>query len=134
MEKLGSKGQSSSLMRPYRLATAAQADLIDIFVWTHENFGEQARLRYEALVVTALRDIAAAPERVGSIKRPELGEGVRSWHLRLSRDRERHVSGIVRRPRHLLIYRLESDVVAIGRVLYDGMELSRHLNPGTSWG
>ncbi|NLC37170.1 MAG: type II toxin-antitoxin system RelE/ParE family toxin [Alcaligenaceae bacterium] len=120
-------------MRPYRLTASAQADLIDIFAWTHENFGEQARLRYEALVVTALRDIAAAPERVGSIERPELGEGVRSWHLHLSRDRGRTASGIVRRPRHFLIYRQESDVVAIGRALYDGMELSRHLTPDTSW-
>jgi len=65
----------------------APADQTDIFAWTDEHFGEQARLRYEALVVTALRDIVGAPERVGSI----------------------------------------------GRVLYDGMELSRHLNPDTPW-
>jgi len=53
--------------------------------------------------------------------------------VRLSQDRGRTPSGIVRRPRHFLIYRLESDVVVIGRVLYDGMELSRHLNPDMFW-
>ena len=49
-------------MQPYRLTASAQADLIDIFAWTHENFGEQARLRYEALIVTGPRDIAADPD------------------------------------------------------------------------
>ncbi|WP_269499692.1 type II toxin-antitoxin system RelE/ParE family toxin [Castellaniella sp. S9] len=109
-------------MRSYRLTASAQGGLIDIFAWAHEHFGEQARFRYESLILTALRDIAAAPERVGSIERPELGEGIRSWHVRLSQDRGRTPSGIVRRPRHFLIYRLESDVVVIGRVLYDGTQ------------
>ncbi|MCH9826759.1 MAG: type II toxin-antitoxin system RelE/ParE family toxin [Gammaproteobacteria bacterium] len=76
-------------MAGYRLSAAAQADLINILAWIHERFGESARERYEALVVAALRDIAAQPDRAGSIERPELGEGVRSWHLRLSRERAR---------------------------------------------
>ena len=67
----------------YRLSEAAQGDLVDILAWTDEQFGEAARLRYESLVVAALRDVARQPDRPGSLARPELGAGVRSWHLRL---------------------------------------------------
>lgn len=86
-------------MADYRLAATARAHIIEILAWTHEHFGELARLRYERLLVTALRDLTAEPECVGSTGRPELGKHVRSYHLRHSRDRARHESGIVRRPR-----------------------------------
>jgi len=118
----------------YRLSAAARADIIDILAWTHEQFGAAARKRYEALIVTGLRDIAHQPARPGSLERPELGEDVHSWHLALSRDRARTDTGIVRRPRHFLIYRrLGSECVVVGRVLHDAMELAHHLDPDQVW-
>lgn len=115
-------------MPDYRLSNAAQADIVNILAWTQEHFGEAARLRYERLLVTALRDIALGPNRTGSISRPELGHDVRSYHLRHSRDRARDESGIVHRPRHFLLYRFaRADMVGIGRVLHDAMEIERHL-------
>jgi toxin ParE1/3/4 len=84
----------------YRVSAAAQADLVNILDWTHGRFGEVARRRYEALIVAALRDISAQPDRVGSMQRPELGGSVRSWHLHLSREHGRTETSIVRRPRH----------------------------------
>ncbi|MCL2459517.1 MAG: type II toxin-antitoxin system RelE/ParE family toxin [Desulfobulbus sp.] len=117
----------------YRLSATAQADLIEILAWTHERFGESARERYAALIVAALRDISAQPDRAGSIERPELGEGVRSWHLRLSREHARMTTGVVRRPRHFLIYRTENGRVVIGRVLHDAMEMARHMESDHSW-
>ncbi|MBZ9844252.1 hypothetical protein [Mesorhizobium sp. CA5] len=77
------------------------------------------------MLIAALRDIAADPERVGSIARADLGN--RSYHLRYSRDRARTEHGIVLRPRHFLLYRMTLEVVGIGRVLHDAMELRRHL-------
>jgi toxin ParE1/3/4 len=44
----------------------------------------------------ALRDLARQPDRPGSLARPELGAGVRSWHLRLSREHVTPGAGIVR--------------------------------------
>lgn len=120
-------------MPAYRLSAAAQADLINILAWTHERFGESARQRYETLIATALRDISAQPDRAGSIERSELGAGVRSWHLRLSKERARLAMGVVRRPRHFLIYRMENHLVVVGRVLHDAMELAQHLHPDKSW-
>ena len=120
-------------MVQYRLSAAAQADIVDILAWTHEHFGHAARTRYETLIITALRDIAHQPERPGSLERHDLGGDVRSWHLRLSRKRADTYSGIVRRPRHFLVYRMEGGVVVVGRVLHDAMELTRHLSPDHSW-
>lgn len=116
-----------------RLSDAAQADVVDILVWTQEQFGAAARARYESLIVAGLRDVAAQPDRPGSIERPELGAGVRSWHLRLSRNHPSTGAAGVRRPRHFLIYRVEPKLLVVGRVLHDAMELAQHLNPETSW-
>lgn len=120
-------------MLRYRLSDAAQVDVINILAWTHEQFGEAARLRYESLIVAALRDVATQPDRPGSIARPELGAGVRSWHLQLSRDHVAAGAEVVRRPRHFLVYRFEPALLVVGRVLHDAMELARHLEPDTSW-
>lgn len=115
-------------MAKYSLSDTAQNDIIDILAWTYDNFGEQARLRYEHLLVTALRDIAFDPQRIGSISRPELGDEVRSYHLRHSRDKARNETGIVRRLRHFLLYRIiQADMIGIGRVLHDAMDLEHHV-------
>jgi toxin ParE1/3/4 len=120
-------------MLRYRLSDSAQADVIGILGWTHEQFGETARLRYESLIVAALRDVAIQPDRPGSILRPELGAGVRSWHLRLSRHHATRGAGIVRRPRHFFVYRVEPELLVLGRVLHEAMEFAQNLDPAASW-
>lgn len=117
----------------YRLSDAARADVVDILAWTHAQFSEVARLRYESLIVAALRDVVSRPDQPGSIERPELGNGVRSWHLRLSRDHVANTAGVVRRPRHFLIYRIEPDLLVVGRLLHDAIELARNADPETTW-
>nr|CAD6407590.1 type II toxin-antitoxin system RelE/ParE family toxin [Rhizobium sp. Q54] len=115
-------------MRDLRFSSTAQQDLVRILTRTHKEFGRDARLRYEHLISAALRDIAADPLRVGSLDRSDLGEGVRSFHLRHSRNRGRHETGIVRSPRHFILYRIENpSIVGIGRILHEAMEIERHL-------
>ena len=113
-------------MLTLRLSAAAQADIVDILSWSEEQFGESARLRYEALIIAALHDIAEQSDRPGSLARSELGVDIRSWHLRWSRDRTR--SGKVQKPRRFIIYRTDSNVLVVGRILHDGMELARHMS------
>ena len=118
-------------MAKYRLTHAAQADIVSILAWSHEKFGEEARQRYEALIAAGIRDVAEHSSELGRTARPELGEGVFSWHLARSRTHSR--GGPVHRPRHFLICLCEGDVVVVGRILHDAMELRRHLDPQQPW-
>jgi toxin ParE1/3/4 len=115
-------------MTVFRLAAAAEADIGTALAWIEDRFGGVARQRYGLLIATGLRDIADDPERPGSLARPEFGPAVRSYHLRYSQERARGFDGIVRAPRHLLLYRfLDLGLIGVGRVLHDAMELERHL-------
>jgi len=117
-------------MASFRLSAAAEADIVSVLAWSESLFGDRARRRYERLLATALRTIGADPECVGSVPRPELGQGIRSYHLFHSRERARTDEGIVRRPRHFLLYRvINPDLIGIGRVLHDAMDLMQNLPP-----
>jgi toxin ParE1/3/4 len=100
----------------------AQADIVYLLAWTKRRFGIPAQQHYERLLSSALADLVTDPERIGSAARPELGDGVRSYHLRHSRKKSK-----VARPRHLILYRMgAAGMVEVGRVLHDAMELERH--------
>jgi toxin ParE1/3/4 len=90
-------------------------------------------LRCESLIVTAMRDVAAQPNRPGSIARAKLGAAVRSWHLRLSRHHAATSAGLVHRPRHFIVDRIEPDLLVVGRTLRDAMELVQNLDAEAAW-
>lgn len=118
-------------MAGYRLTHAAQADILAILAWSDEQFGEEARRRYEVLIARAIRDAASRDNDIGHTPRPEMGDGVFSWHLAQSLT---HAPGqTVRRPRHFLICRRDGDVLVIGRVVHDAMELRRNVDPDQPW-
>lgn len=101
----------------------AQADIVNTLAWTMRRFGTQAQERYERLLSSALADLLADPQRIGSAARPELGDGVRSYHLQHSKKHSN-----VTRTRHLILYRMaDAGTVEVGRVLHDAMELERHV-------
>jgi toxin ParE1/3/4 len=124
-----SAGLVPSNPRPqFRISSLAERDIAIILEWTHEHFGEDARTRYEALLEQALIDVAADPQRAGTLARPEIARFAMTYHLRHSRVRVKPASERVRRPRHYLLYRSGPDgVVEIARVLHDEMDLKRHL-------
>ena len=118
-------------MPRYRLSPLAEADLEAILTWTHEHFGERGRLRYEALLIRAILDVATDPQRPGCQSRPELAADALTYHLLHSRDHVPKVTGRVRKPRHFLLVRIAGDgCLEIGRVLHDSMDLDRHLPEG----
>lgn len=115
-------------MAKFVLSIAAECDIETILAHTHEQFGEMARLRYEALLVRAISDIADEPQRAGSHARPELIDGARTYHIFFSRRAVEASLGRVKHPRHFLLYRVRSDgCVEVARVLHDSMDLSQHL-------
>lgn len=115
-------------MPKYRLSPLAEGDLEEILAWSHEHFGEQGRLRYEALIAQAILDVADDFRRPGCRSRPELAPGALTYHLLNSRDHVPRSQGRVRNPRHFLLVRLAADGrLEIGRVLHESMDLTRHL-------
>lgn len=118
-------------MASYRLTQTARSDIVAILAWSEDQFGVDARERYETLIATAIRDAGALAEDSARTPRPELGDRVFSWHLSQSRA---HAPGKpVRRPRHFLICRRDGDILVIARVLHDSMDLRRHVDPEQSW-
>lgn len=112
-------------MVAYRLSRTAEDDIVEILAWSQEEFGDEARHRYAALITTAIRDAAGRGLGSEPTARPELGPGVLSWHL--ARSRHHSSGGRVRRPRHVILCRWDGDTLEIGRVLHDSMDLPRHV-------
>jgi toxin ParE1/3/4 len=115
-------------MASYVLSSAAAADIESILDWAEEHFGLVAKRRYAALLVQAIHDVAEKPNRAGSQTRPEMRPNARTYHLRHSRTRVAASTGIVKKPRHLLIYRSSPGLpLEIARVVHERMELANHL-------
>jgi toxin ParE1/3/4 len=110
------------------IAPAATLDIEAVLSWTQEKWGEQASVRYEALLVRTMIDIATNPDLPGSSRRPEIAAAARTYHLIHSRHHVAAEIGRVKRPRHFLLYRTRPDgIVEIGRVLHESMDLAKHL-------
>lgn len=103
-----------------RRSPPARADLKEAFRYSRAEHGDTGLRRYRALVETALQDIVADPFRLNSRDRPELARGVRSYHIRHSRDRSPEAR--VRVPCHVLYYRVTPHAVTLLRVLHDAWE------------
>ncbi|MCI0741803.1 MAG: type II toxin-antitoxin system RelE/ParE family toxin [Gemmataceae bacterium] len=110
------------------IAPKARADIDDILTWTQENLGPLTLRRYAKLLATAIEEVAANPELAGSCQRPEIADHCRTYHLFFSRKTAARAGDRIRRPRHLLLYRVtEAGIVEFGRVLHDSMDLTSHL-------
>jgi toxin ParE1/3/4 len=110
------------------IAPKARSDIASILAWTERNYGPQTLKRYGKLIAKAIEQVAANPELAGSSKRPEIAEGCRTYHLICSRRSAGRAGDRIRHPRHFLLYPVsESNVVEIGRVLHDSMELEANL-------
>jgi toxin ParE1/3/4 len=110
----------------YRLSQPAKADIAAILRRSEELHGKEARIRYRACLAAAMRRVAADPEGRSTIDRAELVPGIRSFHIRHSRDESCETR--VANPVHVLFYRaIRSGGVEIVRVLHDRVEPRLHL-------
>lgn len=114
-------------MRRIVLDIAARVDTVAIVNTSFLNFGLQASIRYSQLISQAYLDLADAPQRPGA---KAFEGGIYLYHLRNSRTR-RISADRVARPRHLIAYRFDDEVIQIIRVLHDRMDVAAHL-PGSS--
>jgi toxin ParE1/3/4 len=113
-------------MKQIRLSQRAQADLAELLSTSSISFGVAARRRYASLIGAAFDDLAEASERPGSRAAPELGDGLRLYHIRNSRRRV--ATDPVRKPRHFILYRVVGEIVAVVRLLHDAMDFAAQLD------
>ena len=113
-------------MARFRLARPAQIDLANILATSRERWGSEGRQRYAAILVAAMRQVAAEPEGPLTQNRRDLRSGLRSFHIRHSR---RPPAAKIRRPVHVLYYRVaQKGLIEIVRVLHERMDPSHHLD------
>lgn len=111
----------------YRLSASAKADITTLLNESAFRHGRDARERYAALILAALRRVAKAPEGRSTAARPDLRPGIRSFHIRHCRNECQKAP--VGNPVHMIYYRaIEPGLVEIVRVLHDRMEPSRHMS------
>lgn len=112
-------------MARFRLAGPAQIDLANTLATSAERWGADGRRRYAALLISAMRQVAADPEGPHTHRRADLRSGLRSFHIRPTRQ----LPTVVRKPVHVLYYRrVEPSAIEIVRVLHERMDPSRHLS------
>lgn len=116
-------------MARYQLSEPAKGDIAAILRRSEELHGKEARIRYRACLTAAMRRVAAAPEGRSTVDRGELDPGIRSFHIRHSREESREAP--VANPAHVIFYRvLQGGIVEIVRVLHDRMEPRSHVGAG----
>jgi toxin ParE1/3/4 len=112
----------------YRLAGTAEAEIGEVLAWSEERFGEQGQVRYSALIVAAMADVADDPGQALVDWRRLSRVDVGIYRIVHSRDRVPDPPGRVREPRHALVFRVAEDgLVDILGIIHDRMLLSRAL-------
>ena len=110
-------------MARYRLSGPATADIAEILRSSEDRHGRDARLRYRGLLSATLRRIASDPEGRSTSERGEILAGLRSFHIRHSRNES--LEAPVAAPVHVIFYRaVETGIIEIVRVLHERVEPS----------
>ncbi|UGV25986.1 type II toxin-antitoxin system RelE/ParE family toxin [Rhodopseudomonas boonkerdii] len=113
-------------MARYRLSEPAKADIAAILRTSETMHGADARLRYRALLTAALRRIAVRPTVSVSVDCSDLFAGLRSYHIRHSRNHSREAP--VGHPVHVIFYRTQgAGIIEVVRVLHERMLPGRHV-------
>ena len=104
-----------------RLGAEAENDFARILKDTKETFGPQQAEIYKQTLVDSLFALGGeGPNILGSTARYEILPNLRTLH----------VARRGRRGRHFIMYRAgEGNVIDVIRILYDAMDLARHIPP-----
>jgi toxin ParE1/3/4 len=109
-----------------RISAGAKADFRAILATSLERWGEDGRVRYRSLLIAAMNELGADPERLMSKDCSELLPELRSFHVRhVGRDHG------VKMPVHVIYYRRARSSIVIVRVLHERMEPAVHLTAAT---
>ena len=93
-------------MPAYRLSGVAEQQIREALAWSEDRFGEVARSRYAALLVTAMTDVAKDPDQPNVAKVRIGGRDLGLYHIARSRQHVANPAGGVGEPRQLLVFEL----------------------------
>jgi plasmid stabilization system protein ParE len=105
----------------YRIAALARRQAVTILRKSLQRHGPDAARRYGALIVAAMEAAARDPLLIGSAAIPSL-ENIRAYPIRFSRAKIA-VQDRVQSPRHVIVYRVDAEIVEIICVVHDRMLL-----------
>jgi len=100
-------------VRSYRLSKIADADLLSIFRYTLDTWGEDQLRIYLELFETARDLIVENPFRPGSKPREDLAPGCHTF----------------RTGKHYLVYRVNGTHIEIARILHESMDFETQVTP-----
>ncbi len=122
------RADAGLIMVGFRLSAPAEADLDRILDWSEERFHAVGRMRYAALLVQAMQDLADDPQREGVEWVMTSKRRVGVYHVWHSRDHGSDPAERVRDPRHAIVFRIGGDeVVDILGFMHDHMLRDRAL-------
>jgi toxin ParE1/3/4 len=103
------------------LSSEARRDIEQVLDWTLDRFGQLKHDEYLQLIQSPLERIVENPLRVESRVTAGLKQGMRVLHI----------GRRGKKARHLFVHRIRPDnVIHVGRLLYDAMDLPRHIDEG----
>ena len=111
------------------LGEDAEQDIDDILDWSVLHFGSDVRDGYQALIQATLVSIARDPRLPGSHDRHDLGRDIRTVHLRTCRNEVGPAARRIASPRHFVVYRQVGEVIQVGRLLHEAMDVSAQRIP-----
>jgi toxin ParE1/3/4 len=101
-----------------RLAGQAEKDLLDITLWTAENFGTRQAEHYAETIALAIEALHDGPEILGAKVRDDISMEIRTLH----------VAWQGRKGRHFIAFSVsEGHIINVLRLLHDSMDLAKHL-------
>ena len=99
-------------------------DINGIIRYSRKTFGDEAALLYRSLVLIGIETLAKEPVQRTAKTNKNVRGGAWVYHLRHVRQPG---PSVVQRPRHVIAYVFDAEVITIIRVLHDAMDLPRHL-------
>lgn len=113
-------------MRRSHLTAGARRDVARILTWSETRFGKRQRRLYRLLLGQAFATLREDPDRPGVRTDPDLPSDLRLYPIRFSRA-DLPPAERVGRPRHVVAFRVEGDLVMILRVLDEAMDVPERL-------
>ena len=99
-------------MYSIRFTEQADADLLNIYIYTYNTWNEAQAIEYTDGLKAAVNKLAENPNRIGTIDRSAVRSGYRSYRYQS----------------HLVFYRVSGQFVEVVRILHKRMDVGKQFS------